>query len=98
MEKSYKAPMGEGIYEVNTGDWRIQFPEMDKTRCTECGICLMYCPVNSVKAGYGEVLLKNGNTRQGLVYTIDLSYCKGCGVCAQECPQDAITMKRENKR
>ncbi len=95
MSKDYKAPMGEGVYEVNTGDWRMQFPEMDKMLCTECGICFMYCPVNSIKAG------KHDSGREGkaaTVYSIDLSYCKGCGICAYECPRNAIAMQREKKK
>ena len=85
MEKDYKAPVGEGLYLINTGDWRTQFPAIDQEVCTRCGLCLMYCPVNSVR-------LENGR------FTIDLSFCKGCSVCAHECPAKAISMSREVKR
>jgi 2-oxoacid:acceptor oxidoreductase delta subunit (pyruvate/2-ketoisovalerate family) len=90
MDKEYKAPMGEGIYEINTGDWRTQYPEMDKTTCIECGICMIYCPVNAIKARQWA--------EKKVEYVIELSYCKGCGVCAFECPKNSITMKREKKR
>jgi len=90
MTKDYVAPMGEGIYEVNTGDWRTRHPQMNKDRCIECGICSLYCPVNAIKGK------KNGNAK--MVFAIDLSYCKGCGVCSHECPHDAIDMIRETKR
>ena len=89
MIKEYIAPVGESIYEINTGDWRTRFPEMDKSLCVECGICMMYCPVNAIKAS---------KARGKFRYTIDLSYCKGCGICSHECPKNAITMHREKRR
>jgi len=84
-DKDYKAPVGEGVYEINTGDWRTQYPVIDEATCRSCGICLMYCPVNSIR-------------KDGKRFYVDLSYCKGCGVCAHECPADAITMIREEKK
>ena len=84
-EKEYIVPVGEGIHEVKTGDWRTMYPILHGDLCTPCGICLMYCPVNSVR-------------RVGKTYEIDLSYCKGCGICAHECPRDAIVMLKEEKK
>ena len=76
-----KTPLGnQGMYIVNTK--RVVYPSIDKAKCSNCGICLLYCPVNSVK--------KNTS-----VIEIDLSYCKGCGICQEECPKAAITMERE---
>lgn len=85
MAKEYIVPVGEGLYSVDTGDWRTSFPTLHGRLCTPCGLCLMYCPVNAVR-------------RVGKTYEIDLSYCKGCGICAHECPHDAIVMMKEVAR
>ena len=85
MVKEYIVPVGEGLYEVNTGDWRTEYPTLHGHLCTPCGICLMYCPVNSVR-------------KVGKGYEIDLTYCKGCGICAYECPHDAIEMNKEETK
>ncbi len=85
MVKEYIAPVGEELYSVNTGDWRTERPVIDYDKCKPCGICLINCPVNSIRLVDEE-------------YRIDLSFCKGCSICAYECPQDAIAMAKEDKR
>ena len=71
-----------------TGDWRINYPEIDLTKCLPaktkkevCFRCWLYCPEAVV-------------TRT-IPPKIDLDYCKGCGICAEECPSQAIKMIRE---
>lgn len=91
-EKEYIAPVGEGLYSVNTGDWRTQYPEIRLEACRSCGLCLMHCPVNSVRRDSGP------GARKGGTYRIDLSFCKGCGICAHECPAGAIEMRKEGPR
>jgi 2-oxoacid:acceptor oxidoreductase delta subunit (pyruvate/2-ketoisovalerate family) len=86
MQKDYIAPVGEGIHIVRTGDWRTRRPVMDMAKCRRCGICLTYCPVNSVS-----------RTKDG-AFKISLEYCKGCGICAAECPAGAIAMEREVRK
>ena len=79
----YIAPIGpEGLHIVNTGDWRNAKPILDSSSCVKCGICLMYCPVNSIRLTDGA-------------YHIDYSYCKGCGICVHECRTRSIVMTRE---
>ena len=39
---------GEGMYILDTASWRVFRPVMDKEKCVECGMCMAYCPVNSV--------------------------------------------------
>jgi len=69
--------------EYETGDWGVERPEIDLSRCTRCVLCHFYCPEGAIKVredGYTEV---------------DLRYCKGCGICAAECPVKCIEMVRK---
>jgi len=69
--------------EDETGDWGVQYPEIDRSRCTKCMLCHFYCPEGAVKVredGYTEV---------------NLRFCKGCGICAEECPVKCIEMVRK---
>ena len=68
----------------HTGDWRSQRPERDAEKCTNCGICWMYCPDNAI------LPVENS-------FRICYDYCKGCGICARECPAGAISMAKEIK-
>ncbi|MCW3992424.1 MAG: 4Fe-4S binding protein [Candidatus Bathyarchaeota archaeon] len=66
--------------EYETGDWGVERPEIDLSRCTRCVLCHFYCPEGAIKVredGYTEV---------------DFRYCKGCGICAAECPVKCIEM------
>lgn len=82
MEKHITPKGGEGMYVLDTASWRIFRPVMDKKKCVECGMCMAYCPVNSV-------IFRDEK------YVITYDYCKGCGICAKECPREAIDMKPE---
>ena len=82
-ERMHITPIGkEGMYILDTGSWRTFRPVMNDEHCINCGICLVYCPVNAIKRLDGRIIL-----------TMD--FCKGCGICAHECPRQAITMMRE---
>lgn len=77
------SPIGEkGLYILDTASWRTERPVMDAGKCRKCGLCLTYCPVNSI-IGTGDG------------YRITYDYCKGCGICAKECPHQAIEMVLE---
>lgn len=85
-DKVFVTPVGnKGMYVLDTSSWRTHKPVMDKSSCINCGICMGYCPVNSVK--YSE--------EKG--YYICYDYCKGCGICAVECPKKSISMEKEDK-
>ena len=85
-DKVFVTPVGnKGMYVLDTSTWRTHRPVMDKAVCINCGICMGYCPVNSIR--FSE---ENG-------YYITYDYCKGCGICANECPKGAIVMKKEVK-
>lgn len=73
---------GEGMYILDTASWRVFRPVMDKEKCVECGLCMAYCPVNSIVSKEDS-------------YVISYDYCKGCGLCAKECPRGAISMEPE---
>ena len=76
----FVTPLGnDGMYVLDTAAWRTVRPVMDKSRCINCGICMGYCPVNSIFFTDG-------------IYLISYDYCKGCGICAAECPKQAIVM------
>jgi len=69
--------------EYETGDWGVETPEIDASRCTKCALCHYYCPEGAIRVredGYIEV---------------NLRYCKGCGICAEECPVKCIKMVRK---
>ena len=81
--RKFVTPVGnEGMYILDTASWRIVKPVMNKEKCVECGICLTYCPVNSIEFKSAK-------------YIINYDFCKGCGICSNECPKTAIDMIEE---
>lgn len=81
--RKFVTPVGnEGMYILDTASWRIVKPVMNKGKCVECGICLTYCPVNSIEFKSDK-------------YIINYDFCKGCGICSNECPKTAIDMIEE---
>ncbi len=84
MKTPHEAPVGKDLYIVNTGEWRYQRPVVLDQKCTGCGICLIFCPTNSIR-----------RTDEG--YSIVLDTCKGCGICAHECHARAISMEIEKR-
>lgn len=66
-----------------TGSWRTQRPIFNAAVCTQCMLCWLHCPDDSI-------LLEEGK-----VVGIDIDHCKGCGICSAECgskPVKAMTM------
>ena len=80
---------GAEIYEsatsklVMTGEWRVETPDWESSKCKQCLLCAPYCPHSAIRIVDGKM--------SGM----DLNYCKGCGICANVCPFNAITMKRK---
>jgi pyruvate ferredoxin oxidoreductase delta subunit len=69
--------------DYETGDWGVEYPEIDYARCSKCMLCHFYCPEGAVRVrsdGYTE---------------IDRRYCKGCGICVEECPLKCMKMVRK---
>ena len=70
--------------EYGTGVWKTHVPVRDPKKCTNCLVCVQYCPENCI-------LHKNGK-----ITGTDMRYCKGCLICVKECPFGALTAKRLN--
>lgn len=69
--------------EYETGDWGVEKPEIDRSKCTKCMLCHFFCPE-------GTITLRDDDYTE-----VDLRYCKGCGICSEECPVKCITMVRK---
>lgn len=67
-----------------TGDWRAERPLVDRSRCTKCATCWLYCPTQCIQ-------------ERSAWFEANLKICKGCGVCARECPHHAIVMIPEGE-
>ncbi len=68
-----------------TGSWRTQRPIFNDNVCTDCLLCWLHCPDDSIILEEGKVV------------GIDADHCKGCGICAAECgskPVKAMTMEQ----
>jgi pyruvate ferredoxin oxidoreductase delta subunit len=74
----------DGLLCLDTGKWRVARPVLDKSKCSGCGICALFCPP--------QCLIETED-----YYLPNLEFCKGCGICARECPRNAITMVLEGE-
>ncbi len=66
-----------------TGGWSPVRPVLNKAKCVNCMLCVLYCPESCIP-------VKDGKREEA-----NLKYCKGCGICAVECPVKAIKMERK---
>ncbi len=88
-EKTKWQDLTEGlqIYEpgtakmFNTGEWRTDTPVWLQDKCTQCLLCVPYCPDSCIT-------VTNGKRND-----FDYDHCKGCGICVSACPFKAIEMK-----
>jgi pyruvate ferredoxin oxidoreductase gamma subunit len=66
-----------------TGNWRVERPEIDLTKCKRCFLCYLYCPEAAMR-------LDAENFPH-----VDYDHCKGCMICYEECPTNAIARRIE---
>jgi len=69
--------------EFDVSSWRTFRPEVDRSRCTKCGMCWLYCPDSAIEA------------KEDGSYDVNLAYCKGCGICEKACALKLIKMVKE---
>ena len=60
--------------------------EVDKEKCTGCGICREACPK-------GPKIWKINDKAEAT----NLRFCHVCTICASKCPQGAIKVIRDDK-
>jgi len=53
--------------------------EVNRNRCTGCGLCVMVCAYNAIEIDEKENIAK-----------VNSALCKGCGACAASCRSSAI--------
>lgn len=78
-------PSNGNTVTYKTGSWRTQRPIFNAEACTNCLLCWLHCPDDSIALEEGKVV------------GIDADHCKGCGICSAECaakPVKAITMSQ----
>ena len=78
---------GAEIYEpatsklVMTGEWRVETPDWESSKCKQCLLCVPFCPDSSIPVVEGKRM------------DFDFDHCKGCGICYTVCPFKAIEWK-----
>ncbi|MFB0502513.1 MAG: FAD-dependent oxidoreductase [Candidatus Bathyarchaeia archaeon] len=89
-----------------TGNFNVSVRQrpryVDVEKCTGCGVCAEFCPVDAIDAfnkGLSERTAIHINYPQAvpLVYTIDRERCIGCGLCKNVCLADAIDYSDQEK-
>ena len=55
--------------------------ELDKSKCTGCGMCLIVCPHAVFSMNNGHAMIENRDA------------CMECGACAQNCQAEAVMVK-----
>ena len=85
-----------GYLTVKNAGWRNERPVVDRTKCTGCLKCYMYCPDGTVFKVPNDPSTCPSN-RTDTSVEIDLDFCKGCGICARACASGAISMVSEGR-
>ncbi|MFW6283720.1 MAG: DUF362 domain-containing protein, partial [Minisyncoccales bacterium] len=59
--------------------------KVNKEKCTVCGTCIKYCPVDAISIENNEIV-------------VDYDKCIGCGECVSVCPNDAVEVNEEDTK
>ncbi len=75
---------------------------VDIEKCTGCGLCAKFCPVDAVDTfnkGFSSTTAIHIDYPQAvpLVYMIDREKCVGCGLCTNICLADAINYSDQER-
>lgn len=75
---------------------------VDPGKCTGCGVCEQYCPVEAIdnyNAGMGVVPGIFVEYQQAVprIFAINRDVCIGCGLCAQYCETGAVDYDQKEK-
>jgi len=90
--------------EGDVGDFDARIIErprfIDPAKCTGCGFCGQYCPVEAISEydeAVGDRAAVNVLFPQTvpLLYSIDREACIGCGLCEEVCPAHAVDYMQE---
>ncbi len=75
-----------------------QKAHIDKSKCTNCGLCAKYCPFSAIKnhirpcENACKLKAISADPKTGAA-SIDISKCNECGACEYQCPFGAIADK-----
>jgi heterodisulfide reductase subunit A len=92
--------------EGEAGDFKVTLVKhpryINPEKCTGCGLCSQYCPVEAISEFDRGVSLRNATfvpfpQAVPLVYRIDREKCLGCGLCEQYCKAEAVDYSQENE-
>jgi 2-oxoacid:acceptor oxidoreductase delta subunit (pyruvate/2-ketoisovalerate family) len=85
-ESPFEGPWGDSknLKKLPTSTWRHQRPVTDASKCRQCGLCFIFCPIGCVE-------------EKETHFEVNLEFCKGCATCMNVCPSRAITMESERR-
>ncbi len=76
---------------------------IDEEKCTGCGLCAQYCPIEAISEFEKGISLRNATfvpfpQAVPLVFRIDRTKCIGCGLCEQYCKAKAVDYSQEEEK
>jgi pyruvate ferredoxin oxidoreductase delta subunit len=68
---------------MNKFDDKMFLPVIDAKKCTQCTLCVVFCPEDAI-----GMLGKSGFPK------VEYGKCTGCLLCLRECPYNAISEEK----